>query len=276
MSHPRYLMCAPSYFAVSYVINPWMTDQIGKADHSLATTQWNALVDTIRVDCGAIVDLIEPVQGLPDMVFTANAGVVDDNKFVPARFHHSERQGEEPFFEKWFRGAGFDFVGFEFVNEGAGDMLCWNDVLVCTTGFRTDVAAHAEIGKLLGRDTLSLKLVNPSFYHLDTCFCPLPGGYVLWHPAAFDAESVAKIETLIPSELRFAVNAEDAALFACNAVGLTNPVSGTHIVMGHCGAECEAWLTEKGFQVHVTPLGEFLKAGGSAKCLTLRLDQTVV
>jgi N-dimethylarginine dimethylaminohydrolase len=276
MSHPRYLMCAPSYFAVDYVINPWMTDQIGKSVHSVAERQWNDLVRIIKDDCGAIVDVIEPVTGLPDMVFTANAGVVDGQKFVPARFHHPERQGEEPYFEKWFRENGFDFLAFEPINEGAGDMLCWNDILVCATGFRTDLEAHSSIGAELGREIVSLKLVNPSFYHLDTCFCPLPGNYVIWHPAAFDEDSKAKIEALVPASHRFEVNAEDAALFACNAVGLTNPLTGTHIVMGHCGGECKTWLESKGFQVHVTPLGEFLKAGGSAKCLTLRLDQTVV
>lgn len=280
MKVARYLMCPSSFFGVSYVINPWMENQIGLADHGLAEVQWRGLHDVFTQGIGVPVDLIEPVDGQPDMVFTANAGFVQDSIFVPARFRHAERQGEEPHFIKWFEDHGYERLEVEGFQEGAGDLLNWtspegDSTLVSAFGFRSDAETAHRFAGLLGLKTVSVELVDPRYYHLDTCFCPLPGGYLLWYPAAFSVASQEAIRNLVPSDLRHEAATVDAELFSCNAVGLTHQGQ-RHIVLGHVGPGTEAWLVQQGFKVHVTPLSEFLKAGGSAKCLTLRLDSGLV
>jgi N-dimethylarginine dimethylaminohydrolase len=206
------------------------------------------------------------------MVFTANAGVVFDQFFVPARFKYKERRGEEPFFESWFRSLARRFVPIAGFNEGAGDLLFWtkpegSHILFAAYGFRTDRCAHSAIAEHLQVSSVSLDLIDPRFYHLDTCFCPLPGGRLLWYPPAFAPASAEQIMNIVPSSMRYEVSADDAGRFACNAVAVPG-----HVVLNECGPQTEAWLNEAGFKVHRTPLGEFMKAGGAAKCLTLRID----
>ncbi len=280
MKVARYLMCRPSYFGVSYVINPWMENQIGQSDQSVAAQQWDALHRTFTDTIGVEVSLIPPVDGLPDMVFTANAGLVEGCRFVPSRFMHQERRGEETHFIEWFSAAGYEIIDIPGYQEGAGDMLNWTSptgesTLVCASGFRSDFETAERVASVVNRSTLAVQLVDPRFYHLDTCFCPLPGGHIIWFPGAFSESSQAAIRDLIPSDLRFEVQAEDATRFCCNAVGLTHK-NQRHVVMGHVGSDAQTWLEGKGFAVHVRPLTEFLKAGGSAKCLTLRLDSGLV
>ena len=201
------------------------------------------------------------------MVFTANAGIVRDGMAVPARFRFPERAGEEAFFIGWFASQGFRVVPVGASQEGAGDFLFLGERLFGAYGFRTDVSAHAEVARALGVEVASLALADPRFYHLDTCFCPLPRGRLLWHPPAFAPESQAVVEACVPSESRFAVDDADAAGFACNAVAVAG-----HVVANRLGEEVQAWLRSRGFEPHVVPLGEFMKAGGAAKCLTLRVD----
>jgi len=280
MKVARYLMCLPSYFGVSYVINPWMENQIGQSDQSVAAQQWDALYRTFIETIGVEVALIPPVDGLPDMVFTANAGLVEGCRFVPARFKHAERRGEESHFIEWFSATGYEIVNIPGYQEGAGDMLNWtsptgDSTLVCASGFRSDAETSDRVASVVNRPTLAVELEDARFYHLDTCFCPLPGGDVIWFPAAFSEASQAAIRSLIPADLRFEVESEDATRFCCNAVGLTH-LDQRHVVMGHVGDDARTWLEGKGFAVHVRPLTEFLKAGGSAKCLTLRLDSGLV
>jgi N-dimethylarginine dimethylaminohydrolase len=217
------------------------------------------------------VSLVDPTDGLPDMVFTANAGVVKDRTFVPSRFRHAERQGEEACFEAWFEREGYDIRCIDNDHEGAGDFLQYETrdgdlILFAAHGFRSEESAHASVGHLLGQSVVSLELRSPAFYHLDTCFCPLPGSGLLWFPAAFTPASVAAIERWVPGDCRFAVDEADASRFACNAIAVPG-----HIVMNDCGDACRLWLEERGFTVHLTGLGEFMKAGGSAKCLSLQL-----
>lgn len=280
MKVARYLMCRPSFFGVSYVINPWMQDQVGLADSAEAACQWDGLYRIFTETIGVTVDLINPVEGQPDMVFTANAGLVHGRTFIPSRFKFPERQGEEAHFIQWFADEGFEIVEVPGYQEGAGDMLSWtspagDSTLICAYGFRSDAETAARIEAVLPVRTLSVSLVDPRFYHLDTCFCPLPGGHLIWFPAAFDQESQDAIRQLIPAELRFEIAAADAVRFCGNAVGLEHARK-RHVVLGHIGADGKAWLQEREFQVHVTPLTEFLKAGGSAKCLSLRLDSGLV
>ena len=268
----RILMCAPHYFGVEYVINPWMEGKLGGVCTGDAAIQWNALHTILIGTLGAEAVLVDPHPGLPDIVFTANAASVYNGVAVPARFRHPERQDEEPFYRDSLVNAGYEIrdLPSHIAFEGAGDALLsegdGDPVLFTAHGFRTDPEAHSFLAETFGVAVISLRLADPRFYHLDTCFCPLPGGYAIWYPPAFDAESKTKIIEAIPASRLYAVSDADAATFACNAVGV-----GNHVVMNRATSDLRDKLAAWGFTTHTTPLAEFMKAGGSAKCLTLRL-----
>ncbi len=265
------LMCPPDHFEIVYVINPWMEGQFANTDDALAHRQWNDLRNIIARH--AKLALEPPHQGLPDMVFTANAGIVLDKKVVVSRFRSVERQGEEPHNRAWFAANGFEILDWpqDLPFEGAGDALFdrGRDLLWVGHGFRSDAAVPALLEKLLGRKTAALNLVDPRFYHLDTCLCPLANGHLLYFPAAFDEKSRALIEALTPEAKRIAVNEADALKFCCNAVDLDG-----HVVMNNASENLQARLRGAGFTPVITPLSEFMKAGGGAKCLTLKLVET--
>ena len=265
-----FLMCPPEYFTVAYVINPWMHGNLRRIDNNLARQQWRALYDTITDH--ATVRLVLPQPGSPDMVFTANAGLVQGKRFICSRFRYPERQQEEPYFADWFMDRGYDvsLMPRDVPFEGAGDALFdrGTGVLWMAHGHRSISAAREVLSQRLGVDVVTLKLVDQRFYHLDTCFCPLEGGAVMYFPPAFDEESQRAIEQRIPKDKRIAIQEEDALAFACNAVNIDDVV----IVNKATGAFVDA-LAKKGFDVLQNPLSEFMKAGGSAKCLTLRLDE---
>ena len=276
MSNGVFLMCDPRYFGVEYVINPWMEGKLGSVVNAEAHSEWLALYGLLSETLGATIERIEPQSGLPDMVFSANAALVRGMLCVPARMNPVERQGEEPFYQAWFAERSFRLIelpeGMPF--EGAGDALFGEDTngeaaLFCASGFRSDPATHPYLSAAFGVPALSVRLIDPRYYHLDTCFCPLPGGNYLWYPPAFDAESRLLIEQAVAPEKRYAVSDADAAAFACNAVGVGEDA----VVLNAASPALRDWLAERGFTVHATPLGEFMKAGGSAKCLTLRIDQ---
>ena len=273
MSKNKILMCPPNYFSVDYVINPWMSGLTEPPDIKKAHEQWNLLRDTISQY--ADIEIIEPQPDLPDMVFTANAGVVSGNKAIASHFMPHERRPEESYFKSWFRRNGYDLldldekIGF----EGGGDCLFdrggpW---LWTGHGFRTEIEAHPEIAKYFNVEVVPIKLVDERFYHIDTCFCPLTGGYIMYHPPAFDYDSRISIETRIPPEKRIIVDTVDAGNFACNAVNLENKV-----IVNAASAYLKGQLKQKGFDVIEIELSEFIKAGGSAKCLTLKLIDSVI
>ncbi|HXQ64386.1 MAG TPA: arginine deiminase-related protein [Steroidobacteraceae bacterium] len=261
------LMCRPTHFEVSYTINPWM--QQGAAHGELALSQWRTLRTALAAHAEIVT--IDPQPGLPDMVFTANAGVVVGERAMASHFMPHERRGEEPFFKRWFRERGFvmvelpEDIGF----EGAGDCLqdARGPMLWTGLGPRTEPEALAYLATAFDREIVGLRLVDPRFYHLDTCFCPLSGGHVLYHPEAFHPTSRSEIERRVPASLRVPVGTEDAANFACNAVNL-----GTEVFLHRASPLLTAQLARAGYRAHEIHLSEFLKAGGSAKCLTLRLD----
>ena len=264
------LMCPPDFYDVRYVINPWMEGNVGKAVRSTAREQWNALCSRLREI--ARVELIPPQPGLPDMVFTANAGVIVGSKAVLSHFLHRERRDEEPHFQQWFRARGFDIFEMpaDLPFEGAGDALLdrargW---LWAGYGLRTELDAHPLLAQWLNVEVVSLRLIDQRYYHLDTCLCPLEDGWLLYYPPAFDAYSNHVIEQRVPADRRIAVKESDAMRFACNAVN-----AGRHLFTNEISAELRATLENAGFRVVETPLDEFLKAGGAAKCLTLRLDE---
>lgn len=265
-----FLMCPPEYFDVSYIINPWMHGNVRKIDNALAKQQWRALYDIVTDH--ATVRLVIPQPGSPDMVFTANAGLVKGKRFLVSRFRYPERQYEEPYFADWFLDRGFDvdLMPRHVPFEGAGDALFDRRAkrLWLAYGHRSVLGAKEVIEQRLGVDIVALKLTDQRFYHLDTCFCPLDGGNLVYYPAAFDAASQATIERHVSAARRIAIGEEDALAFACNAVAL-----GKHVVVNRASTAFVDALGRRGFEVVQTPLSEFMKAGGSAKCLTLRLDE---
>jgi lysine-ketoglutarate reductase/saccharopine dehydrogenase-like protein (TIGR00300 family) len=263
----RILMCAPHHYEVDYVINPWMEGNIHRSSRDQALTQWTQLYQVLQKY--AQVDLVEPQPGWPDMVFTANAGLILGNTVVLSRFFHPERQGEEPHFHKWFADQGYKVHllpdGLPF--EGAGDALMdrsggW---LWAGYGFRSELDSHPYLAEWLDVEVLSLRLVDRRFYHLDTCFCPLTDGYLLYYPPAFDTYSNQLIELRVPPEKRIAINEADAVNFACNTVNIDKVM-----VMNKVSEGLNKILVDRGFTVVETPLTEFLKAGGAAKCLSLK------
>jgi lysine-ketoglutarate reductase/saccharopine dehydrogenase-like protein (TIGR00300 family) len=268
----RFLMCAPEHYDVDYVINPWMEGNVHKSSRDRAQTQWQQLYELIR--SYAEVDLLSPEKGWPDLVFTANAGLVLGNGVVLSRFLHPERQGEEPFFKAWFLEQGYVVheLPKDLPFEGAGDALMDREGrwLWAGYGFRSELDSHAYLAKWLDIEVLSLRLMDERFYHLDTCFCPLTGGYLLYYPPAFDAYSNRLIEMRVAPEKRIAVDEVDAANFVCNAVNIEQLV-----IHNRSSEKLKQQLAAKGFQVIETSLTEFMKAGGAAKCLTLRVTEPI-
>jgi len=272
VSQIRFLMCAPDHYDVDYVINPWMEGNIHKSSRDRAVEQWNKLYNVIKDH--AIVDLVAPEKGWPDMVFSANAGLVLGENVVLSRFLHKERQGEEPYFQQWFAENSFNVYTLpkDLPFEGAGDALLDREGrwLWAGYGFRSELDSHPFLAKWLDIEVISLRLMDERFYHLDTCFCPLANGYLLYYPGAFDSYSNRVIEMRVAPEKRIAIMEADAVNFACNAVNVDSIV-----IMNKASDGLKSRLAEVGFQVIETPLTEFLKAGGAAKCLTLRVTEPV-
>ncbi|GAX40647.1 hypothetical protein NIES4075_16130 [Tolypothrix sp. NIES-4075] len=271
-SRIRFLMCAPDHYDVDYVINPWMEGNIHKSSRDRAVEQWQKLHLLLKEH--AIVDLVAPQKGVPDMVFTANAGLVLGDSVVLSRFLHKERQGEEPYFKQWFEENGYtvNVLPKDLPFEGAGDALLDREGrwLWAGYGFRSELDSHPYLAKWLDIEVVSLRLIDERFYHLDTCFCPLANGYLLYYPGAFDSYSNRMIEMRVVPEKRIAIEEADAVNFACNTVNVDHIV-----IMNKASDALKASLNDAGFQVIETPLTEFLKAGGAAKCLTLRVTEPV-
>ena len=260
------LLCPPDHYGIEYEINPWM-DRAQKAEPTVARAQWRSLHDRLQA-LGCQVGLIGPQPKLPDMVFTANAGLVAGHKFIRSNFRYVERQGEEEYFEQWFLDHEYEVArlpeGLFF--EGEGDALFCGEVLFCGYRFRSDVRAHQLIGDILNCLVVSVELVEDRFYHLDTCFCPLPGGDAIWYPAAFDNYAQRAIRAHTRQLIEVAP--DEAVHFACNAVVLGQEI----ILPAGCPKLCAA-LVERGYRPHALPMTEFLKVGGACKCLVLFLPQ---
>jgi N-dimethylarginine dimethylaminohydrolase len=265
VSTPHVLMCPPAYYGIEYEINPWM-NTARQADHQLANEQWRGLRKQL-VGAGAEVAEVAPVDGLPDMVFTANAALIFGRRAVISHFKHAQRQGEEAHFRRWLAEHGWETIdapeGCSF--EGAGDALFCGDTLYAGYRIRSDARGHQAIAETLGVRVLPLELVDPYYYHLDTCFCPLTAETAIYFPPAFDDYGRRVLTANIPNLIEVA--AEEARSFACNVVCI-----GRTVVTNDGCPRLHAKLQAAGFTPVATPLGEFVKAGGSAKCLTLRLD----
>lgn len=264
-AQPTVLMCPPDYYGIEYEINPWMSRGRG-SDSDRARRQWQALRSLIEM-LGASVELLAPVQGLPDLVFTANAGLICHQSAFLSRFRFAARRGESPVDADWFSTHGFEVIelpaGSDF--EGAGDALFCGETLFAGYIIRSDARAEQWLADQIGCRVIPLQLVDPHFYHLDTCFCPLDVSTAAWYPPAFDDYAQRAVRQHIPNLID--VVPEEAARFACNAV-----VISANVVLNAGCPQFEAQLAAAGYVPHATELDEFIKAGGSAKCLTLRLD----
>ncbi|WP_328622389.1 dimethylargininase [Streptomyces sp. NBC_00354] len=259
----RYLMCRPSHFEVVYAINPWM-DPEKPVDTELAVLQWERLRELYR-ELGHTVELIDPVPGLPDMVYAANGATVVDGRVLGARFRNAERIPEGPAYLDWFRENGFtELHDPEYVNEGEGDFLVTAGFVLAGYGFRSDERSHQEAEAFFGRPVISLELVDPRYYHLDTALAVLDGDEIMYHPEAFAPGSRALLETLFPDALL--VSAEDAAVFGLNAVS-----DGLNVVLPEAAEGLAGRLRERGFRPIGMDLSELLKGGGSVKCCTLEI-----
>jgi N-dimethylarginine dimethylaminohydrolase len=258
----RYLMCPPTYFDVVYSINPWM-DPAQAVDHDEVTAQWAALRAAYGAH-GHQVELIEPGPGLPDMVFAANSALVLDGVAYLARFQHAERRGEESLYAQWFEANGFTVQRAAHVHEGEGDFAVAGDVILAGTGFRTDRAAHDEVARVFGREVVSLRLVDPRFYHLDTALFVLDDARIAYFPGAFDADSRRELQRRYPDA--FVADEVDAVAFGLNAT------SDGHAVFLPAAAKGLAKrVADAGYEPIPIALTETIRAGGSVKCCTLEL-----
>ncbi len=269
--HRRYLMCRPEHFTVSYSINPWM-EPSRPTDTAKAVRQWQALHDAY-IELGHEVELIDPVPGLPDMVYTANGGFIVDGRALGVRFRVDERRGEERPFMDWFAAHGFEVVEPTEVQEGEGDFLLVGDTILAGTGFRSVGDSHRELGRVFEREVVSLRLVDPRFYHLDTAITVLdpvqgPGGVeranIAYLPSAFDEDSRRELAERYPDAIQ--VSDADGAVFGLNAAS-----DGLHVFVSPRATDFAAQLEERGYIPVPIDLSELLLGGGGIKCCTLEL-----
>jgi N-dimethylarginine dimethylaminohydrolase len=259
----RVLMCPPSHYDVTYSINPWM-DPEKPTSRELAVTQWERL-RTLYLDLGHTVELIEPAAGLPDMVFAANGATVLDGRVLGARFRHLERTAEGPAYLRWFQDNGFsELLWPEHINEGEGDYLVAGRRILAGTGFRTDRRSHAEAQDFFGVPVISLTLVDPRYYHLDTAIAVLSDDEVMYYPDAFSESSRKVLRELYPDAIL--ATAADAAVFGLNAFS-----DGRNVLLPQAADRLAGVLRERGFEPVGVDLSELLKAGGGVKCCTLEL-----
>jgi N-dimethylarginine dimethylaminohydrolase len=259
----RYLMCPPRYFDVSYSINPWM-DRSVPVDPARATAQWEHLVETYE-SLGHDVEIIEPVPGVPDMVFSANSAIVDGGRVLTARFRHPERTPEQLPYREWFIQREFTEVrAARAICEGEGDVTFAGPVALAGWGFRTSRGAHHELQEFFGRPVVSLRLCDPRFYHLDMALCVLDERTVAYFPSAFSAGSRCVLQRLFPDAIR--VQEADALALGLNAV-----YDGYHVVFPSAARGMYDLVRARGLEPVAVDVSEFVKAGGGVKCCTLEL-----
>lgn len=268
-SRPRhYLMCPPTYFSVTYAINPWMNPNV-PVDRELAEIQWDFLRNTY-LSLGHAVDLIDPEPGLPDMVFAANGGLVVGGRAYSAKFRYEQRQAESQAYRNWLKRAEIHSAEPIEINEGEGDFLTLGKMVLAGSGFRTSISAHIEAAATIDRPVVSLELVDPRFYHLDTCLAVLDDGNgsmpaeIAYYPAAFSPHSQRTLRDLFPNAV--ICSEADALVLGLNAVS-----DGYNVVLPAPAVAFGEQLRDRGYNPVPANLGELLKAGGSVKCCTLEL-----
>lgn len=263
---PSFLMCPPDHYGVEYEINPWMSLR-RNAVRETAKRQWDRLVEALESLPDVSVEFVRPHPGLPDMVFTANAGIVAGKRFISSRFRPPQRRDESPHYEKWFAGQGYEIAQLpdDVYFEGEGDALRVSDTWYEGYYFRSDARAHRALSELLGQEVLPLRLIDPRYYHLDTCFCPLTSDTAIIYPTAFDDYSLQALRERIPKLIQ--VESEEAERFCCNAI-----VIGENVITAFGCPYLQANLKHRDFNVITLDFSEYIKAGGAAKCLVLKIS----
>ena len=262
---PSILMCRPDFYGIHYEINPWMRTS-RQADRERAGRQWQSLHDLLTRRLGVTVELIAPADGWPDMVFTANAGLVVGQRFIASNFRYPQRAGETCLFWKWFADHGYTCIALppgRFF-EGEGDALWAGSTLLAGYHFRSDLDSHRALTEVLDRRVVSVELRDNRFYHLDTCLAPLDQRSAIWYPPAFDDYGQRAIREVFPELI--ALDEREACVFAANAIVVERSV----VVNAGC-SKLAGQLAGRGLEVFELDLSEFIKAGGAAKCLTLFL-----
>lgn len=255
----RFLVCEPRHFGVQYAINPWMRPD-AQVDVDLAQEQWHALISAYRAH-GHTVDTVDPAPGLPDMVFAANSAVVVDGRVFGSFFHAPERRAESAHYDTWFAGAGYQVHRPRSVCEGEGDLVWTGRYMLAGTGFRTTREAHREVQEFFGHPVISLTLVDPFFYHLDTALFVLDDDTVVYYPEAFSPGSRAVLARLYPDAVL--AGREDAMTFGLNSVS-----DGRHVFIAPRAEALAGRLADRGYVPVPVDLSEFQKAGGGIKCCT--------
>ncbi|WP_405573453.1 dimethylargininase [Streptomyces phaeochromogenes] len=258
----HYLMCEPTFFNVSYSINPWMhPSRPTSTERGLA--QWKTLHDLLD-ELGHTVELVEPVAGLPDMVYSANGATVIGGRALVARFRYEQRVDESTAYLDWFRVRGWEARQAEYINEGEGDFLYTGDVVLAGSGFRSEPKAHDEMREFFEKPVLGLKLVDERYYHLDTAIAVLDDNEIMYNPEAFSPQSRELLAERFPDAIL--ADASDAAVFGLNAVS-----DGLHVIIPQQAERLPDQLRERGFVPIGIDMTELLKGGGGAKCCTLEL-----
>jgi N-dimethylarginine dimethylaminohydrolase len=272
-TRPTFLMCPPEWYDVGYVINPWMAGNLHRPSRDNAFAQWRGLYAALKQI--ADVRLLHPKPGAPDMTFVAHSALVKHGVAAVSSFAHPERQPEEQHLREWLQDNGFIIwdTPRETAFEGEGDAQFdpTTGVLWAAHGARTCRYSHCHVADAWHTKLISLHLVDPRFYHLDTCFAPLSGGHLLYYPEAFDTESLARIHSAYPASQRITLTEREATQFGCNVVNL-----GKHVLMHAAQGGAAAKLQAAGYTVIELPLGEFVRGGGAAKSLALRLSDPSV
>ena len=260
------LMCPPHFYNVSYEINPWMDTEKNVVHHETADEQWTALMAEIIL-CDAKVKLVKPVKNLPDLVFSAIAGLTipGTKSVVLSTFLYPERQGEEQHWGDWFKGNGWNIYSPKYPFEGAGDALFVNHHLIAGHGFRSTRESYSEIAYQMGLIPIIVELKDPRFYHLDTCFCPLHDGDYLYFKGAFSLEDQGKLRSLTGKD-GISVPEDEATKFACNAICIDR-----NVILPEGCHETEKMLKQAGYEPHPVAMTEYIKSGGACKCLTLEI-----
>ena len=255
------LLCPPVFFDVSYSINPWMKGE--EVNKPIAMDQWFKLRNQLH-SWGVDVKTITQQRGLPDMVFTANAGTVRGEKVVLSNFRFPEREGETEVFEHWFQEAGYKTYRLpkQIKFEGCGDTVVSEDKMFAGYGVRSSLGGVRRAAKILETELVPLKLSHPLFYHLDTCFCLLNKYTAFYYPGAFTPSAIKKLKKHIPDLIE--IDVTDAAFFACNSVVYENQV-----IMPAGPQKIVKELDLRGYEVTHINTSEFLKSGGSLQCMTL-------
>jgi N-dimethylarginine dimethylaminohydrolase len=277
---PLFLMTDARHFGVIYRINPWMRPDAWQADPAALTAAAEKSASALSAElqkAGARVEMVPAVKGLPDLVFPANAAIVLDGRALVARFRHPERQGEEAIFRDAFlalkaRGLLSEVIELpnKVLQEGAGDCIWDADRGFFWAGYgqRSTSNSLPVIESVFGQRVVGLELATDRFYHLDTCFCPLAGGRILYYPPAFTPQSLGIIRTHVRKQDRIEATDEDAGAFCVNAVNI-----GRHIVMAKAPDALRTRLGALGYSVAEVDLAPFILSGGGAYCMTLRLDR---